>query len=96
MWLQIFSWPEMQTRQWKIWQILQKVYISRFHDNYTSLNKGQTLERSSVFSLDFKKNVSCVTQVVANKIFETGITQKIIADSGTTQYLIANWELICD
>ncbi len=40
--------------------------------------------------------MSCVTQVVANKIFETGVTRKIIVDSGTIQHLIANRELIRD
>ncbi len=29
-------------------------------------------------------------------MFETGLTRKIIADSGTTQHLIANCELIRD
>ncbi len=29
-------------------------------------------------------------------MFETGFTRKIIADSGTTQHLIANCKLICD
>ena len=38
--------------------------------------------------------MSCVAQIVANKMFETGITQKIIVDSGTTQHLIANSDLI--
>ncbi len=47
-------------------------------------------------SSDSKKNVTCVTQGVANKMFETGLTRKIIADSGTTQHLIANHELIRD
>ena len=74
----------------------KKGHISRFHDSYTSLNKEKTLERSNASSSDSKKNVSCVTQVVANKMFETGVTRKIIADSGTTQHLIANRELICD
>ena len=35
-------------------------------------------------------------QVVANKIFETSVTQKIITDLGTTPHLIANCELIHD
>lgn len=34
--------------------------------------------------------MSCVTQIVADKLFETGITQKIIVDSDNTQHLIAN------
>lgn len=34
--------------------------------------------------------------MLANKMFEIGITQKIIADSGTTHYLIANRELMRD
>ena len=74
----------------------KKSHISRFHNNYTFLNKGKTLEGPAASSFDSKKNVSCVIQVVANKMFETSITQKIIADSGTTQHLIANPDLICD
>lgn len=34
-------------------------------------------------------------QIIANKIFETGIIQKIIADSDMTQHFIANCDLIC-
>ncbi len=34
--------------------------------------------------------------MVANKIFETGLTRKIIADLSTTQHLIANRKLIRD
>ena len=41
-----------------------------------------------------KKNVSCVTQIVANKIFENNVTQKIIADLGIIQHFIANHNLI--
>ena len=62
----------------------KKKQIACFYDSYTFLNKRKTLEGLAASSLDSKKNVSCVTQVVANKIFETGVTQKIIADSGTT------------
>ncbi len=71
-------------------------HISRFHDTYISLNRGKTLEQSATSSSDSKKNVTYVTQVVANKMFETGFTRKIIADSGTIQHLIANCELIRD
>ena len=75
----------------------KKGHISRFHDSYTSLNKGKTSQSPATASTsDFKKNVSCVTQIVANKMFETGVTRKIIADSGTTQHLIANRDLIRD
>lgn len=73
-----------------------KGHISRFHDSYTSLDKGKTPEGSTTSSSDSKKNVSCVTQVVGNKMFETDVTRKIIADSGATQHLIANRELIRD
>ncbi len=34
--------------------------------------------------------------MVANKMFETSVTRKIIADLGTTQYLITNRKLIRD
>ena len=47
-------------------------------------------------SSDSKKNISCVTQVIANKIFEMGVTLKISADLSITQYLITNHKLICD
>ena len=46
----------------------KKGHISRFHDSYTSLNRGKTPEGSTTSSSDSKKNVSCVTQIVANKI----------------------------
>ena len=72
----------------------KKGHISRFHDSYISFNKGKTPERSATSSSDSKKNVTFVTQVVANKRFETGLISKIIADSGITQYLIANRKLI--
>ncbi len=71
-------------------------HIFRFHDSYISLTKGKAPEGSGTSSSDSKKNVTFVTQVVANKMFETGLTRKIIADSGTTQHLIANRELIRD
>ena len=74
----------------------KRKHISRFHDSYISPNKRKTPEGSATSSSDSKKNVTCVTQVVANKMFETGLTRKIIADSGTTQHLIANCELIRD
>ena len=75
----------------------KKGHISRFHDSYTSLNKGKSPQGpGNASSSDFKKNVSCVTQILANKMFETGVTRKIIADSGTTQHLIANRDLIRD
>ena len=38
--------------------------------------------------------MGCVTQIVANKMFQTGVTRKIIVDSGITQHLIANCDLI--
>ncbi len=71
-------------------------HISCFHDSYISLNKGKTPEGSAMSSSDSKKNVTFVTQVVTNKMFETGLTRKIITDSGTTQHFIANRELIRD
>ena len=74
----------------------KKGHISRFYDSYIFLNKKKTPGRPITSSLDSKKKVSGVTQVVANKIFDTGIIQKIIGDSGTTQYHIANCELIHD
>ena len=40
--------------------------------------------------------MSCVTQIVANKMFETSITRKIIASLGITQHFIANHDLISD
>lgn len=38
--------------------------------------------------------MSYITQVVANKIFETGVTEKIIADLNIIQHLIAYYKLI--
>lgn len=38
--------------------------------------------------------MSYVTQIVAMKMFETGVTQKMIADFNTTQYLIATRNFI--
>lgn len=49
-----------------------------------------------VLSSEFKKNVSDVNRILANKIFETSISQKIIADSTFGQHIIANSNLICD
>ena len=74
----------------------KKCHISCFHDSYTSLNKRKTSERLAISNSDSKKNVSCVTQVVANTMFKTSITQKIIADSSITQHFIANQNLIRD
>ena len=74
----------------------KKGHISHFHDSYIFLNKEKTPEGPATSSSDSKNKVSCVTQVVANTIFETGVTRKIIADLGITQHLIANCELIRD
>ncbi len=71
-------------------------HIFYFHDSYIFLNKGKTPEGSATSSSDSKKNVTCVIQVVANKMLETCITRKIIVDSGTIQHLIANCRLIRD
>ena len=72
----------------------KKSHISCFHNSFTSLNKGKTPQSLSASSSDYKKNVSCVTQIVANKIFRTGVIQKMITDSGSTQYLIVDRKLI--
>ncbi len=53
-------------------------HIFCFHDSYISLSKGKTPEGSATSSSDSKKNVSFVTQVVANKMFETGLTRKLV------------------
>lgn len=53
----------------------KKSHISCFHNSYTFLNKGKTPIESTISSSDSKKNLSYVTQVVANKMVETGITQ---------------------
>ena len=75
----------------------KKGHISQFYNSYTSLNKGKTPQGSGITSSsDFKKNVSYVTQIVANKMFETGVTRKIIADLSSTQHLIAKRNLISD
>lgn len=61
------------------------------------MNKGKTSQLpATASSFDFEKNVSYIIQIIVNKIFETGITQKIIVDLGTIQHLIANRNLIRD
>lgn len=75
----------------------KKGHISRFHDSYTSLNKS-SLEASpftSTFTFDSSKtkSVTCVTRATANKMANTKI-RKVVVDSGTTQHLIANRDLI--
>ena len=35
-----------------------------------------------------------MTEVIGNRMFKTGVTQKIIADLGTTKHLIGNCKLI--
>lgn len=72
----------------------RKMHISCFYDSYTSLNKEKTPGRSIISSSDFKKNISYVTQIVANKIFETDITRKIIVGLNIIQHLIVNHKLI--
>lgn len=72
----------------------KKKTISYFYNNYTSLNKRRILQRPGITSsIDFRKNMSCVTQIRVNKMFVTSITQKIIADLVTTQHFIANCKL---
>ena len=58
------------------------------------MNRKKTLLEPIVSSSNFKKNVSYVNFIVANKIFETGITQKVIADLSTIQHFITNHDLI--
>lgn len=62
----------------------KKEHIFRFYNSYISLNNWKTLEKSTTFNSDSKKNISCVTEIVANKIFETSIAHKIIVDLGIT------------
>lgn len=63
----------------------KKEHFSRFYDSYIFLNKEKILQKPGTISRpDFKKNVSCVTQIIANKIFEIGIIWKIIADLDIT------------
>lgn len=52
----------------------KKRYISHFYNSYIFLNKRKTLKGPATSSSDFKKNVNCITQVVANKIFKTDVT----------------------
>lgn len=49
-------------------------HISCFYDSYTFLNKEKTLDESTPSSSDSKKHVSCVTQIVANTMFEIRVT----------------------
>lgn len=72
----------------------KKRHISHFYNSFTFLNKENTSEGPIASNSDSKKNVSCVIQVVANKMFEIGVTQKIIANSGTTQHFITNCKFI--
>lgn len=44
--------------------------------------------------LDSKKNVSCITQKIANKMFETSVIRKIFADLDITQHFITDRNLI--
>lgn len=52
----------------------KKRHISRFYDSYISLNKKKTPEGPGISSSNLKKNISYITQVVANKMFKTGLT----------------------
>ena len=74
----------------------KKGHISCFYNSCTFLNKEKTSKWLAVSSFNSKKNISCIIQVIANKIFKIDITQKIIADSNIMQYLITNWDLICN
>lgn len=61
------------------------------------MNKRNTIQKPGIISsLDFKKNVRYIIQIVTNKMFETRVIQKIIADLGTIQYPILNYDLIGD
>ncbi len=71
-------------------------HVSHFHNRYISPNKRKTPEGSLTSSFNSKKHLICVNQVVAKIMFETGLIRKIIVDSDTTQYFIANRELIRD
>ena len=79
-----------------------KGHIARFHDSYTSLNKpsnSSSKASSSASTLDSSsktQSVTCVTRVIANKMTPASFIQRIIADSDTTQHLIANRDLICN
>lgn len=61
----------------------KKGHISLFYNSYSSLNKRKNPDKSIPSNLDSKKNMSCVTQIIVNKIFETGVIQKIIVDFST-------------
>lgn len=59
------------------------------------MNKKKTSQLSAIaFSSDFKNYVSCVTQIIAYKMFETGVTWKIIADLSITQHFITDCNII--
>lgn len=68
----------------------KKRHIFYFYNSYTSLNKRKLLEKSIILNSNFKKNVSCITQIVGTKMFKTGITQKIIINSDITKHFIIN------
>lgn len=74
----------------------KKRYIFWFYDSYTSFNKRKTLKESTISSSNFKYNISYITQIVVNKIFKIGITQKIITDWDNIKYLITKCKLIYD
>lgn len=77
----------------------KKGHISRFHDAYVALNKDNPSGPDLIQSSDSNsktRTVTCVTRVVVNKMTEISHPQNIIADSGTTQHLIANRSLIQD
>lgn len=71
-------------------------HVFCIHDNYIALNRGINHEGCATSSSNLKKNITCFTQVLTKKMFETSITRKIIVHSSTTQHLITNCGPICD
>ena len=46
-------------------------HSSHFYNSYTLLNKKKSLKESgNIFSSDFEKNMSCITQILSYKMFK--------------------------
>lgn len=56
--------------------------------------KDIILKRYIAFNLNFSKNINYITQIIVNKIFETSVNSKIIANLSTIQHFFVNCKLI--
>lgn len=57
----------------KYYKYYKKKHISYFHNSYIFLNKGKSPKKPTTSSINSKKNISYIIQVIANKIFQIGV-----------------------